>query len=98
VVQAKLVVGRASDHYEQEADRIAQKVASEPASQSGAQSIQRQTDEEEPLQRQPLAASITPLVQRQPEPDREEEPLQMKPLVQRQPAMEDEEPVQAKRI
>jgi hypothetical protein len=76
VIQAKLMVGPANDHYEQEADRVAQQVTSEPTAKSGAATIQRQTDEDEPVQRKPLAASITPLVQRQTEAD---EPLQAKP-------------------
>jgi Domain of unknown function (DUF4157) len=97
VVQAKLMVGPAVDHYEQEADRIAQQVTSEPVSASGAKSIQRQADEDEPVQRKPLAASITPLVQRQPQPGEEDEPVQMPPSVQRQPAVEEDEPVQAKK-
>jgi uncharacterized protein DUF4157 len=77
VIQAKLMVGPAADHYEQEADRIARKVTSDSASESGAESIQRQTDEEEAVQRKPLADSITPLVQRQPEKE-DEEPVQAK--------------------
>ena len=67
-------------------------------------------DEEETVQPKPLAAQITPLVQRQVEPEEEEEedtlqakPLaaQVTPLVQRQEAEgeeeeEEEEPIQAK--
>jgi len=73
IIQAKLMVGPAGDHYEQEADRIAQKVTSEPSAKSGAAAVQRQTDEDEPVQRKPLAASITPLVQRQQAPDEDKE-------------------------
>lgn len=73
VIQAKLMVGPANDHYEQEADRMAQKVTSEPIAKHGAAAIQRQTDEDEPVQRKPLAASITPLVQRQQAPDEDKE-------------------------
>jgi uncharacterized protein DUF4157 len=72
VIQAKLMVGPAANHYEQEADRIARKVAGEHAAESGAEPIQRQTDEEEPVQRKPVADSITPLVQRQPETEEDE--------------------------
>ncbi len=63
--------------------------------------IQRQEDEEEELiQSKPVAAQITPVVQRQAE-EEQEEPVQMKPLseqitplIQRQG--EEEEPIQAK--
>jgi hypothetical protein len=84
-IQARLIVGPANDHHEQEADRVAEQVLGMPAPALGAapgaggQPIQRQGEEEE-LQTKPLAATITPLVQRQPD----EEEIQAKPLVQRQ--------------
>ncbi len=54
-IQAKLAVGPAGDRYEQEADRVAERVVSKqpPA-------VQRQEEEEE-VQTMPPAASITPL-------------------------------------
>ena len=94
-VQAKLMVGAAGDRYEQEADRIADQVMSMPkpagAQRPGANAspgAQRQEDEE--LQTKPLAASITPLAQRQVD---EEEEIQARPLAQRQA---EEEEVQTK--
>ena len=76
LIQTRLTVGPAGDRYEQEADRVAEQVVSgqwsvnrhQPAA---AQSVQRQEEEEE-VQTKPLAASITPLVQRQAAPEEEE--------------------------
>lgn len=71
-IQAKLTVSPAGDRYEQEADRVAEQVMSEPASQRTSEErrpggrppgVQRQEEEEE-IQAMPLVASITPLVQR----------------------------------
>jgi hypothetical protein len=84
LIQTKLTVGPVGDRYEQEADRVAQQVvSSQQPAVSGQRGIQRQEKE---LQAKPLAASITPLLQRQ-----EEEELQMNPLLQRQ---EEEEELQ----
>ncbi|MFB2977695.1 DUF4157 domain-containing protein [Microseira sp. BLCC-F43] len=64
-IQTKLTVGAPGDKYEQEADNMAAKVMTMPDS-AIQQPIQRQTEEEkEPVQMQPEANSITPLVQRQ---------------------------------
>lgn len=62
LIQAKLTVGAANDKYEQEADRVAQQVLANPA----AGSVQRHhvESEEEGVQRKPLAAGVTPLIQR----------------------------------
>ncbi len=95
LIQAKLAVGPAHDRYEQEADRVAQRVMAMPAPAQHPPALQRAPEDEEEVQMKPLAASITPLVQRQAAP--EEEEIQAKPLVQRQ-AEEDEEEVQAKPI
>lgn len=83
LIQARLVVGPAGDRYEQEADRVAEQVLAMPAGRSqaaaeGQAGLQRQ--EEEEIQTRPLAASITPLVQRQ----EDEEEIQTKSLLQRQ--------------
>lgn len=88
LIQAKLTVGPAGDQYEQEADRVAERVLSmpTPVSQPSSDGVQRQEEEEE-IQTKPLAASITPLIQRQ----EDEEEIQTAPL-QRQP--EEEEDVQ----
>ena len=62
-VQARLTVGPAGDKYEQEADRVANQVitmTTPPASSS----IQREGQEESKVRTQPLAASISPVVQR----------------------------------
>jgi hypothetical protein len=96
-VQTKLAVGPAGDRYEQEADRVADQVVSSQLSAIGGRrsAVSRQAEEEEEVQTKPLAASITPLVQRQAE--EEEEEVQTKPLVQRQ-AEEEEEEVQTKAL
>ena len=96
-LQAKLTVGAAGDHYEREADRVADEVAgalgqngAAPALRGGA-ALQRPGEDEARVQRQPLAASITRYVQRQAVEDDE---LKRKPTeddeLQRKP-MEDDE-------
>lgn len=102
-IQAKLTVGPAGDHYEQEADRVANQVmarlATRPAATGEGAQCQAIEDEEllqgKRLQRQPEEEELMmkPLAQRQPE----EEELMMKPLVQRQ-SIEDEELLQGKHI
>ena len=108
VIQPKLAIGAPGDKYEQEADQTAAQVMS-MAAPANQQSVQREIapeEEKEKLQTKPLAASITPLVQREmaPKPEEEEQPLQAKPLagstIQREMAPkpeEEEEPVQRKR-
>ncbi len=76
-LQAKLTVGAANDSYEQEADRVAAQVMSAPAH---TPDVQRQSEEEEEIQTKPLAATITPLIQRQAIPEEEEELLQGKSI------------------
>ena len=57
LIQSKLVVGESGDHYEQEADRVAEQVVRSPARrQAGEEGTTR-------AERKPRAASITPLVQ-----------------------------------
>ena len=114
LIQPKLVVGAAGDHYEREADHMASRVMTMPAPAT-PQSVQRQTmpdekDKEKVLQTKPLAESIMPLVQRQvtPEDKKEEQPIQTKPLaaaitpfVQRESIPEedkDKKPLQAKHL
>jgi len=107
VIQPKLAIGAPGDKYEQEADQMAAQVMSmaAPANQPSVQREMVPEEEKEKLQTKPLAASITPLVQREmaPKPEEEEEPLQAKPLagfaIQREMAPkpeEEEEPLQAK--
>jgi hypothetical protein len=112
-VQPKLMVGAANNQYEQEADRVARQVMN-TSDAVAANSMQRamspEEDEDQMLQPKPLAASITPFVQRQmvnnEEPEDKEKPVQAKFLtetsrepLQRQPETEEEEetePIQAK--
>ncbi|MEH2268862.1 MAG: DUF4157 domain-containing protein [Nostoc sp.] len=76
--QAKLTVGAPDDYYEQEADQVADQIMRmakpEPI---GLQDTQTQDQ----VQTKPLAAAITPLVQREAMPEEEEE-LQTKPSLQ----------------
>jgi len=75
--QTKLTIGQPNDKYEQEADRVADRVMAMPDPR-----LQRQPEaeeEEETLQPRSLADQITLLVQRQEEPlEEEEEPVQAK--------------------
>ena len=59
-IQAKLTVGPAGDRFEREADHVADQVMRMTETPNP---VQRQEDEEE-IQTKPLAASITPLLQR----------------------------------
>ena len=110
----KLTVGAADDQYEQEADRVARQVMSMPnavASHTVHHAISPKEDQEQTLQTKPLAASITPFVQRQvvhnEASEDEEQPVQARfftetsrePL-QRQSDTEEEEtePIQAKSV
>lgn len=77
VIQARLRVGPAHDPYEQEADRMAAQVMTAPALPGP---IAQRALKEDALQAKPLAAAITPLVQRAMP---EEEEVQTKALVQR---------------
>ena len=73
-IQAKLKIGQPNDKYEQEADRVADQVMRMPDPK-----LQRQPENEAgeaTLQPKPLAGQITPLIQRQAEPDEEEELIQ----------------------
>ncbi|MEH1921378.1 eCIS core domain-containing protein [Nostoc sp.] len=76
--QAKLTVGAPDDYYEQEADKVADQIMRmaqpEPI---GLQNTQTQDQ----VQTKPLAAAITPLVQREAMPEEEEE-LQTKRSLQ----------------
>ena len=102
-IQRKLTVGKPNDRYEQEADRVADRVMtmSEPGSIQRTSSICEQDE----VQTKPLYQTITPLIQRQVE-EEEDEPVQTM-LIQRQveePAStedmadeEEEESVQTKK-
>jgi hypothetical protein len=66
LVQPKLTVNPPGDRYEQEADEMANRVMRMPEPES-----QRPEDEDQSLQRQPLMSQITPVVQRQENPEEE---------------------------
>jgi Domain of unknown function (DUF4157) len=89
-VQTKLTVGAPGDKYEQEADAMASQVMSMPDSAVQREVAPEETDEQ--VQTKPLAAGITPLVQR--ETMSEEEEVQTKPLgngtIQREEMLEEE--------
>lgn len=90
-IQAKLTVGAPGDKYEQEADAMASQVMSMPDS-AVQREIAPEEQKEEEVRTKPLAAGITPLVQREAMP--EEEEIQAKPLgnatIQREAMPEDE--------
>ncbi|MCP5103257.1 MAG: DUF4157 domain-containing protein [bacterium] len=96
---SRLTINQPNDKYEQEADRVADKVMRMPDPRGPA--VQREStcpdcqEKEESVQAKPLADQITPLVQRQAEPEEEEE-VQTK--LQRQEGEEEEEPLQAKGV
>jgi hypothetical protein len=101
-IQPKLTVGAAGDQYEQEADRVAAQVMRMPAPAT-IDHAQRQSkeedEEEEEVQMKPLAASLSPVAQREEREDEEEE-VQMKslaasvkPIMRRE---DEEEELQAK--
>ncbi|ODG97272.1 hypothetical protein A4S05_14305 [Nostoc sp. KVJ20] len=76
--QAKLTVGAPDDYYEQEADKVADQIMR----MAKPQPIDLpDTETQEEVQTKPLAAAITPLVQREAMPEEEEE-LQTKRSLQ----------------
>ncbi len=80
-IQARLTVGPVGDHYEREADNVADQVMKMPAPQATPRpaSVQRSIGEDaQAVQTKPLTATITPLVQRA-APEEEEEGVQAKP-------------------
>jgi hypothetical protein len=93
-LQAKLKIGQPNDKYEQEADRIADRVMSMPEPKRSlvtghSSSVQREStcpecEEKEGIQTKPLVEQTTPLVQRQVE---EEEPVQAKQAPNQAPAV-----------
>ncbi len=88
-VQQKLKMGEANDKYEQEADRVADKVVN----QSNVDGVQKKEGEEE-LQQKPIANEVTPLVQKME--SSEEEPVQMMQEEESVQKMDEEESVQKK--
>jgi hypothetical protein len=64
-IQRKLIVGAASDQYEQEADRVARQAMSMSDSQANPQrGISAEEDKDKVLQTKPGADSIMPFIQR----------------------------------
>src|SRR6185295_9413388 len=122
LIQAKLRVSQPGDEYEQEADRIAERVVntpgpdgSTPASASSPPAVHRKCDacasgggtcsecaaEDSVVQRQALAGSISPLIQRQPNACQiptagEEEETSSQPAAEEEPmqSVEEEDSVQ----
>lgn len=104
-VQAKLKIAKTNNKYEQEADRIADRVMSKPEPKQSlgnnrSTPIQQKITypegpEKDGVQTKSIALQITPLVQRQD--DEEDEAAQTK-LIQRQETEEEEEPLQTKRL
>jgi hypothetical protein len=94
-LQAKLVVNKPGDRYEQEADRIADQVMRMPDAAVQRQSVLEEEDEDEVLQMKSLSAQITPLVQcktiDEERDDKEEEALQRQALMEEEEEEEDEE-------
>jgi hypothetical protein len=80
LLQAKLAVSQPGDRYERDADRVAEQITSMPSPGSTPTAQRQMMPEEEedkqPLQTEPLAASILPLTQ-------QEQPLQMSFTMQR---------------
>ena len=76
ILQTKLAVGPANDHYEQDADRVAATVMQ--TSGPAAPQIQRQglEEEDQTIQTKPLVSTITPLIQRQESDETEEDVIQ----------------------
>jgi len=94
-VQTKLNIGKPRDVYEVEADKTADAVV---AKTDTSDSIQKMGAEEEEVQAKPLAAGLTPFVQRQ-EAAEDEEPLQTMAEKEEEPVQmqeEEEEAIQAK--
>ncbi|MBX9256701.1 DUF4157 domain-containing protein [Desmonostoc muscorum CCALA 125] len=101
--QAKLTVGEPDDQYEQEANKVADQIMGmaipEPKANQGSIGLQDAHTQEE-VQTKPLAAAITPLVQREAmleedEEDEQEEKLQTKPLhtsIQRKTSQQEASP------
>ncbi len=68
-IQPKLSIGKLGDKHEVEADAMADKVVNSTTSQGA---VQKMESTEEDVQQKPLAASITPLIQKQSEASEEE--------------------------
>ncbi len=76
-IQAKLKIGQPNDKYEQEADRVADEIMRMPDPQVQKKSCSscNENGEEKLIQTKSLSGQISPLVQRQPIAEEEEEEL-----------------------
>lgn len=81
-IQAKLTIGQPHDKYERDTDRVADQIM-----RMSKPNINRQEDKEEGIQTKPLADQIAPLVQRQTEPEEEQEPVPIKANPDKTPAV-----------
>ncbi|MBE9514412.1 MAG: DUF4157 domain-containing protein [Chloroflexi bacterium] len=72
-LQAKLTINQPNDRCEQEADQVAEQVMRMPEPEVQRQPELEYEDEEGLIQTKPISAQITPLIQRQVEPEEEEE-------------------------
>jgi hypothetical protein len=83
-LQAKLKIGQTGDRHEREADRVAEQIM-----RMGEPAIYPNPEPEETLQQEALAEQITPLAQRQVDPEeekeKEEELLQLKEISSHNP-------------
>lgn len=70
--QPKLTIGTPGDKYEQEADWAAKQVMRMPES-AGQKQVEAEENQEENLQEKPISSQITPLIQREIEPQQEED-------------------------
>jgi hypothetical protein len=84
-IQAKLKVGQPGDVYEQEADRVAEQVMRMPEPQVQRQGMEEEMKEEKLIQTKYLSDQITPLMQRQPIEEEEEETIQPKEVSTKSP-------------
>jgi len=98
-VQTKLAMGKSDDKYEVEADNIADQVVNNTKNGDAVQKMEGEED----LQQKPIAADVTPMVQKMKSSEdeapvqtkEEEEPIQAKEEEEPVQKMEEEEPVQA---
>lgn len=105
IIQAKLKIGQPNDKYEQEADRVADQVMRMPEPKgslvNGHSSLVQkkfgcpECPEKEGIQTKSIADQITPLVQRQAEPEEEEVQTKLQRQAEEEEE-EEEEPVQTK--
>ena len=93
-LQTKLRMGRRGDAFEQEADRVADRVVNGPTSEQVSR--QPEESEEQGVQQSPTAGQISRLLQRQDQGEEQEEPVQSQGEEEEEvQAQEEEEQAQA---